>query len=102
MAGSFVEAAERGNIEARDSPNDLYYFCNLMIICNLLSVKKSQLVSELHLNFIYIQTYKQRVKRFLAAGANPNSEQNEVSFIQYLSYNCIFVVVDQMRVIFAW
>ena len=64
-------------------------------------LKKGQLVSELHLNFIYIQTYKQLVQACLANGATPDSEQNQVSFIQYLRYNCIFVVIGQMRVIFA-
>ena len=64
-------------------------------------LKKGQLVSELHLNFIYIQTCKQLVQACLANGANPDSEQNQVSFIQYLRYNCIFIVIGQMRVIFA-
>ena len=55
-------------------------------------------MSQLRLDFIYIQTYKQRVQAYLAAGAHPDLEQNEVSFIafwesvQYLGYNCIIVV----------
>ena len=78
MAASFIEAAARGDIQAIDSPNDLYCFCNLF------SVKKRAIYCSLHLDFIYIQTYKQRVRAYLGNGATPDSEQNEVSFIQHL------------------